>query len=108
MAGRDIGSVVLPDADLKLYLDASVEERARRRTEQWGHSPDGTAADEILAELRRRDRLDSSRPVAPLKTDEDGVITKTGGNPFDMPVPLVESAIRTAELEPALAPGAHE
>jgi cytidylate kinase len=108
MAGRDIGSVVLPDADLKLYLDASVEERARRRTEQWGHPPDGTAADEILAELRRRDRLDSSRPVAPLKIADDAVIIRTDGNTFDTTVSLVEAAIRAAEQEPALAARAHE
>jgi CMP/dCMP kinase len=103
MAGRDIGTVVLPDADLKLYLDASVEERARRRTVQWGHSPDGSAADEILAELRRRDQLDSSRPVAPLKIARDALIIRTDGNTFDMSVALVEAAIRAAEEQPVLA-----
>jgi hypothetical protein len=67
MAGRDIGTVVLPDADLKLFLDASAEERARRRAEERGLDPAGPEAAEILAELRRRDELDSTRPVAPCR-----------------------------------------
>jgi cytidylate kinase len=106
MAGRDIGSVVLPDADLKLYLDASVEERARRRTEQWGHPPDGTAAAEILAELRRRDLLDSTRPVAPLRIPDDALIVNTDGNAFDETVDMVEAAIRDAEADAVVGPGA--
>ena len=61
MAGRDIGTVVLPDADLKLFLDASVEERARRRTEERGLDPSSEEAQAILAALRRRDELDSTR-----------------------------------------------
>jgi cytidylate kinase len=105
MAGRDIGSVVLPDADLKLYLDASVEERARRRTEQWGHPPDGTAAAEILAELRRRDLLDSTRPVAPLRIPDDALIVNTEGNEFDETVDMVAAAIRDAEADADVGAG---
>ena len=56
LAGRDIGTVVLPDAELKLYLDVSVEERARRRAEERGLAPDSPEAATILADLRRRDR----------------------------------------------------
>ena len=67
MAGRDIGTVVLPDADLKIFLDASVEERARRRTEERELDPDSQEARYILAQLRRRDELDRSRAVAPLR-----------------------------------------
>src|SRR5205085_1195813 len=59
MAGRDIGTVVLPDADLKLFLDASVEERARRRIEERGVPLASPEADAIRSELRRRDELDS-------------------------------------------------
>src|SRR5215204_5384311 len=55
MAGRDIGTVVLPDADLKLFLDATVEERAQRRTEERGLDLLGPEAEEILEQLRRRD-----------------------------------------------------
>ena len=71
MAGRDIGTVVLPDADLKIFLDASVEERARRRTEERGLDPDSAEARFILAQLRRRDDLDRNRAVAPLRPAED-------------------------------------
>ena len=71
MAGRDIGTVVLPDADLKLYLDASVEERARRRAEERGLDPDGPRRAAILDALRRRD--DSTQPrgrAAPRPADD--------------------------------------
>jgi cytidylate kinase len=73
MVGRDIGTVVLPEADLKIYLDASAEERARRRyTEIVGR---GGQADyeEILSKVRDRDRIDSTRAIAPLKPAEDAV-----------------------------------
>ncbi len=77
MAGRDIGSVVLPDADLKVYLDASREVRARRREEQLraaGGEPDFGA---LLADLARRDGIDSSRAVSPLTAAAGAVIIKT-------------------------------
>jgi cytidylate kinase len=101
MAGRDIGTVVLPDADLKLYLDASVEERARRRAEERGFDPDAPEAAEILAELRRRDELDSTRIVAPLRVAADAVVIKTDGNTFEMTVAVVVNTIRRAEAERA-------
>ena len=67
MAGRDIGTVVLPDADLKLYLDVSVEERARRRAAERELADDARALAGIEAELRRRDGIDSTRRTAPLR-----------------------------------------
>jgi len=97
MAGRDIGTVVLPDADLKLFLDASVEERARRRAAERGIAPDGVEAARILADLRRRDRMDSSRPVAPLRAAEDAVHVRSDGNSFDETVAAVVAQIRAAE-----------
>ena len=97
MAGRDIGTVVLPDADLKLYLDASVEERARRRAEQWRLGPGSAEAAAVLAELRRRDTLDSTRPVAPLRIPPDAVVLNTDGYRFEDTVDAVVSAIRAAE-----------
>ena len=99
MAGRDIGTVVLPDADLKLFLDASVEERARRRALERGFQPDSPEAGEILEELRRRDELDTNRAVAPLRRAEDAVVIRTDGNTFDMTVSVVVNAIRRAEAE---------
>lgn len=73
MVGRDIGTVVLPEADLKIYLDATVEERARRRwleMEERGKSADYSA---VLESMRRRDRIDSNREVSPLRAAGDAV-----------------------------------
>jgi len=97
MAGRDIGTVVLPDADLKLFLDASAEERARRRAEQRGLDPGSPSAARILAELRRRDRIDASRPVAPLRVAPDAVIIRTDGNSLGQTIDAVVAAIRQRE-----------
>ncbi len=101
MAGRDIGTVVLPDADLKLFLDASVEERARRRTEERDLDPNGPAARRVLEALRERDRLDTSRAVAPLRPAQDARILVTDGNQFEDSVDLVVSAVLDAEARAA-------
>jgi CMP/dCMP kinase len=77
MVGRDIGTVILPDADLKVYLEASAEERARRRyldQVRWGQPADYEA---VLAATRRRDEIDSTRTTAPLKAADDAVILPT-------------------------------
>src|SRR5262245_2346696 len=106
MAGRDIGTVVLPDADLKIYLDASVEERARRRAEQRDLDPTGPEGIAILESLRRRDRLDTSRAVAPLRVAPDARVISTDGNTFEQTVDAVVGAIRDAQarLQPARTP----
>ena len=74
MVGRDIGTVVLPEADLKIYLDASAEERARRRHEE--NLSRGTKSDyeNILAKVIERDHIDSTRDVAPLKAADDAIV----------------------------------
>lgn len=74
MVGRDIGTVVLPEADLKIYLDASAEQRARRRFDETVTRGGAADYDEILAKVRERDRIDSTRSVAPLRPAEDAVI----------------------------------
>jgi cytidylate kinase len=74
MAGRDIGTVVLPDADLKIYLDAAAEERARRRYEEMKARGRNAEYDEVLSSLRRRDAYDSGRQVAPLCAAADAVV----------------------------------
>jgi cytidylate kinase len=99
MAGRDIGTVVLPEADLKLFLDASAEERARRRAEQRGLDPASPEAGRILEELRRRDRLDGTRAVAPLRTADDAIVIKTDGNTLGQTIDAVVAAIRGREGE---------
>ncbi len=74
MVGRDIGTVVLPDADLKIYLDASAEERARRRHQEiLAHGRDASY-EEILAKVIERDRVDTNRIIAPLKPADDAII----------------------------------
>jgi cytidylate kinase len=74
--GRDIGSVVFPDADLKFYLDASAEERARRRALEFGKPEEQPR---ILAEIRRRDHLDMTRPDSPLVCAADAERVPTDG-----------------------------
>jgi cytidylate kinase len=96
MAGRDIGTVILPDAAVKIYLNASPEVRARRRAAQR-RTTDEAQAGQILAELRARDSIDSNRETAPLRTASDAVIIHTDGNGFQETVEAVIRAIRTAE-----------
>lgn len=79
MVGRDIGTVVMPDADLKIYLDASLEERARRRYNELLQRGEAVRFEDILNGLKQRDRIDSSRDIAPLKPAEDAVILNTDG-----------------------------
>ena len=74
MVGRDIGTVVLPEADLKIYLDASAGERARRRYKEIIARNEQAEYNEILSKVRARDRIDSTRAVAPLKPADDAVI----------------------------------
>jgi CMP/dCMP kinase len=74
MVGRDIGTVVLPEADLKIYLDASAEERARRRYDEIIARGGEADYDEILAKVRERDHIDSTRAVAPLRPADDAVL----------------------------------
>ena len=79
MAGRDIGTVVLPDADLKIYLDASLEERAARRHREFETLGRTVSKEEVLADIRRRDQIDSERAVSPLRPADDAVIIETDG-----------------------------
>lgn len=74
MVGRDIGTVVLPEADLKIYLDAAAEERARRRYNEIIARGESADYDEILAKVIERDHVDSTRDVAPLKAADDALI----------------------------------
>jgi cytidylate kinase len=79
MVGRDIGTVVLPDADLKLYLDADVEERARRRWREVQARGQEADFEPVLASMRRRDEIDSHRDISPLRVAEDARILDTTG-----------------------------
>jgi cytidylate kinase len=74
MVGRDIGTVVLPDADLKVYLDASATERARRRFEELRLRGIETTLNDVLSAVLERDRVDSTRDIAPLRVAADAVL----------------------------------
>ena len=74
MVGRDIGTVVLPEADLKIYLDASAEERARRRHEENVSRGISSDYENILAKVIERDHIDSTRDLAPLKAADDAIV----------------------------------
>jgi cytidylate kinase len=76
--GRDIGTVVLPDADVKIFLTASAETRARRRNDQNVAAGLGDDYPAVLADVLRRDELDSTRAVSPLRPADDAVIVDTG------------------------------
>jgi cytidylate kinase len=77
--GRDIGTVVAPGADLKVFLTARVEERARRRALEMGGRGEETPLEEVVEAVRRRDEYDSSRAEAPLRAAEDAVTVDTTG-----------------------------
>jgi cytidylate kinase len=79
MVGRDIGTVVLPDADRKIFLTASASERAKRREEELAARGEVRPRQELLTEILRRDQLDSERKVAPLRAADDAVVIHTDG-----------------------------
>jgi cytidylate kinase len=77
MVGRDIGTVVLPEADLKIFLDADVDERARRRYNQRFDRGEQVEFSKILKKLKKRDKIDSTREIAPLRAASDAVVINT-------------------------------
>lgn len=79
MAGRDIGTVVLPWAELKIFLTASPEERARRRYRELSERGENASLETVLADLKRRDGMDMQRTISPLRPAEDAVIVDTEG-----------------------------
>jgi cytidylate kinase len=84
MEGRDIGTVVFPDADVKIYLDASPEERARRRAADQAHTSSKTAQlSEVATALAERDKSDSTRAVSPLSVAPDATVVDTTGMAVD-------------------------
>lgn len=93
MLGRDIGTIVLPSADLKIYLDASVEERARRRYEEYKLMGMSVNYDEILESLKLRDQIDSTRAVAPLTIPEDAFVIDTDEMTIDEVVSKIKEIV---------------
>jgi len=93
MVGRDIGTVVLPEADLKLYLTASPEERARRRWKEIQARGQEAGYQQVLEDMRRRDKIDSEREVAPLRPAADAVVINNDHLTVEEEVCLVERLI---------------
>ena len=83
MDGRDIGTVVLPDADVKIYLTASAEERARRRCLELSERGTSKPYEEVLREINVRDEQDMHRAIAPLREAEDAVRLDTSTLDFE-------------------------
>jgi len=95
MEGRDIASRVMPDADFKFYLDASIEERARRRRiEQLGKGNDMTE-DEVIAEIKNRDIIDSGREDSPLTRVDDAIVIDTTDMAFEAVVDKLVNIVKS-------------
>ena len=94
MEGRDIGTVVFPDADVKLYLDASAEERARRRAQDPAHTGVPAAVSEVATLLTQRDEIDRTRTASPLYAAEDAMVVDTTGKDVSAVVHEVLALIR--------------
>lgn len=89
MDGRDIGTVVLPNAELKIYLTASAEERARRRLRELAEKPDCPTYEQVLADIKQRDYNDMHRDIAPLKQAEDAVLADTSDLDLEGSIQLI-------------------
>lgn len=93
MDGRDIGTVVLPQADLKIFLTASPEDRARRRYQELQERGDAPPMETVLADLIRRDEADSHRASAPLCQAEDALLLDTTGNSLSQSFQLLQKVV---------------
>lgn len=94
MDGRDIGTVVLPDAQVKIFLTASPEARAQRRYEELIEKGMDVTFDDVLADMKQRDYNDSHRAIAPLKPADDAILLDTSSNTLEQSVELVTRTIR--------------
>ena len=99
MEGRDIGTVVFPRADVKIYLDASPEERARRRASEPAHTGGPAAVAEVKTALTQRDDLDRTRAASPLHAADDAIVIDTTGKSVEDVVRAVMSVIREKRIE---------
>ncbi len=94
MVGRDIGTVVVPDAGVKIFLNASVDERARRRFEEMHARGSAITLDHVRADLERRDAFDSQRPTSPLLIAEDATVVDSDGLSAEAVATKIERIVR--------------
>lgn len=98
MVGRDIGTIVLPEAPLKIYLDASLEERARRRYQELLQRGETASFEQILNGMRERDHFDSTRAIAPLKPAPDAIRIDSDGKDIQTVFQLVLDLVKKASV----------
>lgn len=94
MDGRDIGTVVLPNATLKIFLTADAEDRAMRRYKELIEKGEKVEFDDILADVNKRDYNDSHREIAPLKQADDAILVDTTGNDLQQSIDLLKGIIK--------------
>ncbi len=94
MDGRDIGSFVLPDAQIKIYLTATVEDRAKRRYDELIEKGIAANYDEVKADIAYRDKNDASRKIAPLKVPDGAIVLDTTGNTLEQSIALMLGTIK--------------
>ena len=99
MVGRDITSIVTPNAGVKIYLNASPEERARRRWRELTESGSQVRYEDVLADLERRDRIDSSRESSPLAVAEGAIVIETDGKSIDEVVAEIQAIVERTWAE---------
>ena len=97
--GRDMGTVVFPDADVKIYLDADPQERARRRHTQLGGKQAPQSLNQVAEEMQQRDSNDATRAVAPLKPAPDAHIIDSTRLSVDGVIDCILACIETGDLQ---------
>ncbi|MCK9479690.1 MAG: (d)CMP kinase [Firmicutes bacterium] len=94
MDGRDIGSYVLPNAQIKIFLTASIEDRAKRRHNELIEKGENVSFEDVLADMAYRDKNDSGRKLAPLKIPEGALVIDTTGNTLEQSIDILTDAIK--------------
>ena len=94
MDGRDVGTTILPDAELKIFVTARPEVRARRRFDELTAKGEAVTYDSVLANVRERDRIDSGRAVSPLRQAEDALVLDNSDMTLDQQQAWVEERVR--------------
>ncbi|RKZ29354.1 (d)CMP kinase [bacterium] len=97
MDGRDIGTVVIPDAELKIFLVATLESRAKRRMKDLENMGKPLPFDEVLANIKHRDKLDSTRAIAPLRKADDAIVIDNSELPIEEEIDMLVALVRERE-----------
>jgi len=96
MEGRDIGTVVFPDANVKIFLIASIEERSRRRAKEYEERRVPIALEEVKANIEQRDKIDSTRKISPLTKAPEAIVVDTSKVTIEQQVDIILEYVRSA------------